>query len=435
MFRPILKDLKAIWVLDSRSNPTIEVFAYVQRKENMYVDSFIVPSGASTGEYEALELRDNEKDFYGKGVNKAIKNVSFILDHLFNTYVDDIFEVDRKIIELDGTKNKSNLGANAILGVSVAIAKAVAKSYELPFFKYLSFWTKSYEYYLPVPMMNIINGGVHADNDLDFQEFMIVPLGFNDFSQAIKACSEVYNTLKKILKENKLSVAVGDEGGFAPNIDSPYKACEFILNAIEKAGYKAGKEIFISLDVAASSLFDNGKYKYLKNSIDYKELISIYDKLISNYPIFSIEDPFDENDWEAWKEFTNKYKDKILIVGDDLFVTNIDRIEKGINNNIANAVLIKLNQIGTLSETIMAISTANKNNYKTIISHRSGETEDNTISHIAINNSYFIKSGAPARSERNSKYNEILRMYNFYNLPYYPYKTSHPSETQFLKLS
>ncbi|MGC8815772.1 MAG: phosphopyruvate hydratase [bacterium] len=420
MFRPILKDLKAIWVLDSRSNPTLEVFAYIQRKGDIFVDSFIVPSGASTGEYEALELRDNEKDFHGKGVNKAIKNVSFILDHLFNTYVDDIFEVDRKLIELDGTKNKSNLGANATLGVSVAIAKAVAKSYDMPFFKYLSFWTNSFEYYLPVPMMNIINGGLHADNGLDFQEFMIVPLGFEDFANAIKASSEVYNTLKKLLKENGLSVSVGDEGGFAPKIDNPFKACEFIINAIEKSGYKPGKDFYISLDVAASSFFKDNKYIYQKNPIDYKELINIYDKLISNYPIFSIEDPFDENDWDAFKEFTLKYKNKILIVGDDLFVTNIERIEKGINNNIANAVLIKLNQIGTLSETIKAISLANKNGYKTIISHRSGETEDNTISHIATNNSYFIKTGAPARSERNSKYNELLRIYNFYNLNYYP---------------
>ncbi|MGC8734310.1 MAG: phosphopyruvate hydratase [bacterium] len=419
MFRPILKDLKAIWVLDSRSNPTLEVFAYIQRKGDIFVDSFIVPSGASTGEYEALELRDNEKDFHGKGVNKAIKNVSFILDHLFNTYVDDIFEVDRKLIELDGTKNKSNLGANATLGVSVAIAKAVAKSYDMPFFKYLSFWTNSFEYYLPVPMMNIINGGLHADNGLDFQEFMIVPLGFEDFANAIKASSEVYNTLKKLLKENGLSVSVGDEGGFAPKIDNPFKACEFIINAIEKSGYKPGKDFYISLDVAASSFFKDNKYIYQKNPIDYKELMNIYDKLISTYPIFSIEDPFDENDWDAFKEFTLKYKNKILIVGDDLFVTNIERIEKGINNNIANAVLIKLNQIGTLSETIKAISLANKNGYKTIISHRSGETEDNTISHIATNNSYFIKTGAPARSERNSKYNELLRIYNFYNLNYY----------------
>lgn len=419
MFRPILKDLRAIWVLDSRSNPTLEVFAYIQRKGEFFIDSFIVPSGASTGEFEALELRDNEKDFHGKGVNKAIKNVSFILDHLFNTYVDDIFEVDRKLIELDGTKNKSNLGANAILGVSVAIAKAVAKSYDMPFFKYLSFWTNSFEYYLPIPMMNIINGGLHADNDLDFQEFMIVPLGFEDFANAIKASSEVYNTLKKILKENGLSVSIGDEGGFAPKIDTPFKACEFIINAIEKSGYKPGKDFFISLDVAASSFFKDNKYIYQKNPIDYKELTNIYDKLISSYPIFSIEDPFDENDWTAFKEFTEKYKNKILIVGDDLFVTNIERIEKGINNNIANAVLIKLNQIGTLSETIKAISLANKNGYKTIISHRSGETEDNTISHIATNNSYFIKTGAPARSERNSKYNELLRIYNFYNLNYY----------------
>ena len=419
MFRPILKDLKAIWVLDSRSNPTIEVFAYVQRKGDIFVDSFIVPSGASTGEFEALELRDNEKDFHGKGVNKAIKNVSFILDHLYNTHVDDIFEVDRKLIELDGTKNKSNLGANAILGVSVAIAKAVAKSYDMPFFKYLSFWTKNYEYYLPIPMMNIINGGVHADNDLDFQEFMIVPLGFEDFSNAIKASSEVYNSLRKILKENNLSVSVGDEGGFAPKIDSPFKACEFIIAAIEKSGYKVGKDFYISIDVAASSFFKDSKYIYLKNLITYKELINVYEKLISSYPIFSIEDPFDENDWEAWKEFTNKYKNKILIVGDDIFVTNIERIEKGINNNVANAVLIKLNQIGTLSETIKAIHLANKNGYKTIISHRSEETEDNTISHLATNSSYFIKTGAPARSERNSKYNELLRIYNFYDLNYY----------------
>lgn len=414
--RTILRDLKAFWVLDSRSNPALEVWAYVERNGNIYYDNFIVPSGASTGDFEALELRDNDKSFHGKGLNKAIKSVYLIRDSLVNTFVDNLFLVDQKLRELDGTYNKSKLGANALLGVSVSIAKALAKSYSLPFFKFLSLLTGSNQYYLPVPFMNIINGGVHADNDLDFQEFMICPIGFESFSLALQAGSEIYNSLKKILKKEGFSISVGDEGGFAPNISSPFTACEYIVKAIDEAGY-TGK-VFLALDIAASSMFDNGGYKYQGSFIKSSELIKIYEELISKYPIISIEDPFAEEDWDSWIEFNSKYGDKIKIVGDDLFVTNVDRLSKGIKLKAANSILIKLNQIGTLTETIDAIKLAKNNGFSCIISHRSGETEDNTISHLAINIAYCIKTGAPARSERNSKYNEIRRVEEFFELPF-----------------
>lgn len=412
----ILKDLKAFWVLDSRSNPTVEVWAFIERNGEIFSDHFIVPSGASTGEFEALELRDNEKDFHGKGVKKAIKSVEYIRDHLVNTVVEDLFLVDKKLIELDGTSNKSNLGANAILGVSVSIAKALAKSYNLPFFKFLTLLTGINKYYLPVPFMNIINGGLHADNELDFQEFMICPVVFDSFLDALKAGSEIYNTLKKILKKDGFNVSVGDEGGFAPNFSTPFQVCEYILKAIKESGYE--DRVFLALDVAASSLYQNGKYKYQQNYIDSKQLIEIYDQLISKYPIISIEDPFAEEDWQSWQEFTAKYHDKISIVGDDLFVTNIQRLNRGIQSKAANSILIKLNQIGTLTETIETVLKALENNFGCIISHRSGETEDSTIAHLACVMGYSIKTGAPARSERNSKYNELRRIEEFYNIPF-----------------
>ncbi|MEN3015057.1 MAG: phosphopyruvate hydratase [bacterium] len=414
--KTFLRDLKAFWVLDSRSNPALEVWAFLERNGSMYYDNFIVPSGASTGDFEALELRDNDQNFHGKGLSKAIQSVYYIRDRLKDQVVDDLFEVDRKIRELDGTENKSRLGANAILGVSVSIAKALSKSYNLPFFKYISLLSGSTKYFLPVPFMNIINGGVHADNQLDFQEFMICPINFDSFSEALKAGSEIYNHLKKILKQDGHSVSVGDEGGFAPNIDCPFVACDYILKAIEKAGYT--DKVFIALDVAASSMYKDGKYAYKNSYISSEQLSEIYSQLIEKYPIISIEDPFDQEDWQAWIKFTQKYGNRIRIVGDDLFVTNTKRLSKGIELKAANSILIKLNQIGTLTETIDAINLANSNNFSCIISHRSGETEDNTISHLAVNISYCIKSGAPARSERNSKYNELRRIEEFYNIPY-----------------
>jgi len=412
----ILRELKAFWVLDSRANPTLEVWAFVEKNGIIYEDNFIVPSGASTGKFEALELRDNTKDFHGKGVMKAIESVEFIRDHLVGSKVSDHFLLDRKLLELDGSDNKSNLGSNAILGVSVSIAKAVAKAYGLPFFKYLTLITGSKDHFLPLPFMNIINGGVHADNDLDFQEFMIVPLRFDNFSDALKAASEIYIQLKKILKKDGFNVSVGDEGGFAPNLSTPYQACDYIMKSIEECGYL--DKVFLALDVASSSMFQNGSYKYNGQLISSKELMSIYEDLIKKYPILSIEDPFDEEDWDSWIEFSKKYSTKVNIVGDDLFVTNIKRLSKGIELKAANSILIKLNQIGTLTETIEAISLANRNGFTTIISHRSGESEDSTIADIATNIGYMIKSGAPARGERNSKYNRLRRIEEFYNLSF-----------------
>ncbi len=421
--KTVLKDLKGFWVLDSRANPTLEVWAFIERNGQIFYDSFIVPSGASTGKFEALELRDNDKDFHGKAVKKAIESVKFIRDHLVNSSVDDLFLVDKKLIDLDGTINKSRLGANAILGVSVSIAKALAKSYNLPFFKFLTLYSGGKDYYLPIPFMNIINGGVHADNDLDFQEFMICPIMFDSFSQALQAGSEIYNTLKSILKKDGFSVSVGDEGGFAPNLSSPFQACDYIMKAIESSGYFG--RVFIALDVAASSFYNDGFYTYQGSKISAIELINIYEDLMNKYPIISIEDPLDEEDWENWKIFTSKYREKINIVGDDLFVTNVNRLTKGIEINVANSILIKLNQIGSLTETIQTINLALQNNYGVIISHRSGETEDSTISHLACNLGYSIKTGAPARSERNSKYNELRRIEEFYNLTFIKDKYFH----------
>ncbi|MCX7758051.1 MAG: phosphopyruvate hydratase [bacterium] len=412
----VLRDLKAFWVLDSRANPALEVWAFVERNGKVFSGSFIVPSGASTGEFEALELRDCSQEFHGKGLNKAIQSVYYIRDHFFNTVVDDLFLFDRKLLDLDGTDNKSKLGANAILGVSMSVAKALANSFDMPFFKFLTLLTGSKDYYLPVPFMNIINGGVHADNKLDFQEFMICPVFFDSFSDALKAGSEIYNSLKKILKKEGYSISVGDEGGFAPNFSTPFQACEYIIKAIGDCGYN--DRVLLALDVAASSMFDSSKnlYRYLDNFISSDDLMRIYDDLLLKYPIISIEDPFAEEDWDSWVKFTDKYGSKINIVGDDLFVTNVKRLSKGIKLRASNSILIKLNQIGTLTETISSINLAKENGFSSIISHRSGETEDNTISHIATNVGYSIKTGAPARSERNSKYNELRRIEEFYNI-------------------
>lgn len=394
-------------IIDSRGNPTVEVDV---KCDDGSLGRAAVPSGASTGEHEAVELRDGDKGrFLGKGVLKAVDNVSNIiakeitgLDALNQTRIDQL------MIDLDGTPNKGNLGANAILGVSLAVAKAAAISVGLPLYRYLGGVTANT---LPVPLMNIINGGVHADNNLDIQEFMIVPVGFDSFRGAIRAGAEVFHNLKSILKTNGYSTSVGDEGGFAPNLNSNEQALQLILEAIDKAGYRAGEEVSLAIDVAASELYEDGKYLVEGNRIEKDEFIEIYKSWIDKYPIISIEDPMDENDWEGWKQITDEIGGKVQLIGDDLFVTNTLRLERGIKEGIANSILIKVNQIGTLTETLEAISMASKAGYTYVISHRSGETEDSTIADIAVaTNSGQIKTGSASRSDRIAKYNQLLRI-------------------------
>jgi len=355
-----------------------------------------------------LELRDgDEKRFLGKGVLKAVENVNKKIYSKIKGKKADFWEIDKILIEMDGTKNKSNLGANAILGVSLAVAKAEAEEKKLPFYRYLNQKANL----LPVPFMNILNGGVHADNNLDIQEFMIVPLGFSSFRRALQAASEVFHTLKSILKKKKLSTAVGDEGGFAPNLKNNEEAIKLILKAIRKAGYKEGKEIALALDCASSSFYKKGKYFFEGSRIEAEELIDFYKKLIKKYPIVSLEDGLAEEDWQNWKVLTQKLKEKIQLVGDDLFVTNPERLKRGIDEGVANSILIKLNQIGTLSETIKTMDLAFKNNYTAIVSHRSGETEDTTIAHLAVASGCGqIKTGSLSRTDRVAKYNELLRI-------------------------
>ncbi|MEN3043980.1 MAG: phosphopyruvate hydratase [Candidatus Hydrothermales bacterium] len=408
-----IKDLKAFEVLDSRGNPTLKVVCIL---ENGVKGSAFVPSGASTGTFEALELRDGDKKrFLGKGVLKAINSVeNEIAPRIKDMNVFEQKKIDEVMINLDGTENKSRLGANAILGVSLAISRAAAHVSGEPLFRYLGGVFASY---IPIPLMNFINGGVHADNPLDIQEFMIVPLGFDSFKDALRAGSEIYNTLKAILKENGLTTAIGDEGGFAPYIENTRKALDFILEAIERTGYKQGEEVYLALDVAASELWDSKENTYKIDGKVYKldDLINFYSDIVSNYPILSIEDPLAEEDWYGWKIFTEEFKEKIMIVGDDIFVTNMKRFERGIKEEIANAILIKLNQIGTLTETLDVINMAKANGYKTIISHRSGETEDTFIADLAVGtNSLFIKTGAVARGERTCKYNRLLEIESEY---------------------
>ncbi|MEO0290804.1 MAG: phosphopyruvate hydratase [candidate division WOR-3 bacterium] len=408
-----IKDLKAYEVLDSRGNPTLKVVCIL---ENGAKGSAFVPSGASTGTFEALELRDGDKKrFLGKGVLKAISSVeNEIAPRIKDMEVFEQRKIDELMINLDGTENKSRLGANAILGVSLAVARAAAHVAGVPLFRYIGGVNANF---LPIPMMNFINGGVHADNPLDIQEFMVVPIGFSTFKDALRAGSEVYHTLKILLKENGLQTSVGDEGGFAPFIENTKKALDFILKAIERAGYKPGKEIYLALDVAATELWnkEEGTYRIEGKRLNFDELMKFYSDIIKNYPIFSIEDPLAEEDWEAWKIFTSEFKDKIMIVGDDIFVTNEKRFSKGIKENIANAILIKLNQIGTLTETLDVINMAKSNNYNTVISHRSGETEDTFISDLSVGtSSLFIKTGAVARGERTCKYNRLLEIESEY---------------------
>lgn len=401
--------VRAREILDSRGNPTIEVEVHL---ESGFHARACVPSGASTGKYEALELRDGDKKrFFGKGVKKAVFHVNEIIapqiEGLESTRQ---AEIDLLLCELDGTENKSRLGANAILGVSMAIARASAEELGLPLFLYLGGQRARV---LPVPFMNVINGGVHADNPLDIQEFMIVPWGAETFSEALRMGVETYQALKALLKEKGLSTSVGDEGGFAPYIGSPEEALEYLLMAIERAGYKPLEDIALALDVAGSELFKNGQYEFsgMGKIFSREELVEYYENLVNNFPIISIEDPFSEDDPEGFKLITSKLGNRIQIVGDDLLVTNPKRIEWGIRENVCNAVLIKLNQIGTVTETISAVDLAIKHCWNAMISHRSGETEDAFIADLAVAlNTGQIKTGAPARSERTAKFNQLLRI-------------------------
>lgn len=394
-------------IIDSRGNPTVEVDV---RASDGSFGRAAVPSGASTGEHEAIELRDGAKKRYlGKGVQKAVKNVNEkIAPKLKRREVTSQKKIDDIMIKLDGTANKSKLGANAILGVSLAVAKAGADSKGLALYRYLG---GDCAVTLPVPLMNIINGGVHADNNLDFQEFMIVPIGFKKFSEAIRAGVEVFHNLKSILSKKGYSTAVGDEGGFAPNLRSNEEAIECILEAVTKAGYKAGRHISLALDVASSEFFSSGRYKVEGRRIGRQKLIDIYAEWIKNYPIISIEDPLAEDDWSGWKEITEELGDRVQLVGDDLFVTNTVRLQRGIEEGIGNSILVKVNQIGSLTETLDAIKMAQEAGYTYIISHRSGETEDSTIADIAVaTNSGQIKTGSASRSDRIAKYNQLLRI-------------------------
>ncbi|NEV49302.1 phosphopyruvate hydratase [Wolbachia pipientis] len=403
----IINNVFAREILDSRGYPTVEV-------EIELCDGVIgrasVPSGASTGKLEALELRDqDEKRYCGKGVLKAVQAVNGVItDKIIGMNVADQNAIDKALIELDGTKNKSKLGANATLGVSLAVAKAAANSFKIPLYRYLGGEQMSV---MPVPLINIINGGVHADNKLDFQEFMILPVGAETFSEAIRISAEVFHNLHSILKKKGYSTNVGDEGGFAPNIESTEEALDLIIYAIESAGYSAQSDFALGLDVASSTFYEDGIYKFENKELTSKELTEYYCNLVEGYPIISIEDAMSEDDYEGWKLLTAKLGSKIQLVGDDLFVTNCELIGKGIEEKMANAVLIKPNQIGTLTETFAAIEMAKSNNYKAVISHRSGETEDTTISHIAVaSNCGQIKTGSLSRSDRLAKYNELMRM-------------------------
>jgi len=399
--------IKAREILDSRGNPTVEVDV---RCDDGAFGRASVPSGASTGENEDIELRDKSKKRYlGRGVQKAVKNVNKVIaPRIIGMEVTAQTEIDNLMIQIDGTSNKSNLGANAILGVSLAVSKAAAASCGLPLYRYLGGVSANI---LPVPLMNIINGGVHADNNLDIQEFMIVPAGFDSFSEALRAGVEVFHNLKAILKGKGYSTSVGDEGGFAPDLNTDEEAFEYLIEAIEKAGYRPGKDISLALDVASSELYKDGRYTIGDRRFGREELIEIYNRWISSYPILSIEDPMSEDDWEGWKLITKELGSRVQLVGDDLFVTNPQRLSRGIKEGVANSVLIKVNQIGTLTETLEAIRTALQAGYTYIISHRSGETEDSTIADIAVaTNSGQIKTGSVSRSDRTAKYNQLLRI-------------------------
>jgi len=407
-----IKKIIARQIFDSRGNPTVEADVIT---ENDIIGRAAVPSGASTGEHEAIELRDNSNAYLGKSVFNAVKNINkLIQNELKNISVFDQELIDKKMIDLDGTENKSNLGANAILAVSLACAKAAAEEKKVSLFKYLG---DESPHVLPVPLMNIINGGSHSDSPISFQEFMIVPIGASSFSEALKIGNEVFHNLKSILKSRGLSTAVGDEGGFAPNLNGTEDAISTIIEAVNKAGYKMVKDVMIALDCASSEFYKNGLYDYSifesnnNTKLDSKEQVDFLVELCKKYPIISIEDGMDENDWQGWKLLTEKLGEKVQLVGDDLFVTDINRLSKGINEKIGNSILIKFNQVGSLSETIKAIKLASKNNFTSVISHRSGETEDSTIADLAVAfNTGQIKTGSMSRSDRMSKYNQLLRI-------------------------
>ena len=402
-----ISDIKAREILDSRGNPTVEVDVIL---DNGVLGRASVPSGASTGEREMLELRDNDNRYNGKGVLKAVNNVLSIKNELIGFETDKQKELDYKLIELDGTPNKSKLGANAILGISMAYLKASALNSNLPLYKYVSKEFGDGNLSEPYPMMNILNGGAHADNGLDFQEFMIIPQA-NSIKERIRIGSEVFHSLKKVLKSKGLATSVGDEGGFAPNIMSNSEAFDLIIEGINNAGYKPGVDVFLAIDVAASEFYKDGKYHFENRDFTTEEIINYYKDLVSRYPIISIEDPVDENDWEGFSLLTKEIGDKIQLVGDDLFTTNKEYLQKGIDNKAGNAILLKVNQIGTITETLETIELAKANNYKTIISHRSGETEDTTIADLAVGlNLGQIKTGSMSRTDRICKYNELIRI-------------------------
>ncbi len=421
-----IADIKARQILDSRGNPTVEVDVIT---ENGYMGRAIVPSGASTGKYEAVELRDgNKKHWMGKGVSKAVKNVNTKLHNaLLGQFVYEQRAIDEMMIKLDGTPNKSKLGANAMLGISLAVAKAAAHEAGQSLYRYIGGVNA---YTLPVPMMNILNGGSHADNSIDFQEFMVVPIGAKTFSEGLKMGVEIFHHLKSVLKSKGMSTNVGDEGGFAPNIESNKAAIEIVLKAIKAAGYKAGKDVWIAMDAAASEFYDSKKKEYhfhkstgqrLKSSA----MVDYWTDWIKNYPIFSIEDGLDEDDWKAWSQMNTAVGDKVQLVGDDLFVTNTKKLERGIKEGSANSILIKVNQIGTLTETIDAVSLAKANKFTSVMSHRSGETEDTTIADLAVAlNTGQIKTGSASRSDRMAKYNQLLRIEEeLGSMAYYPGKS------------
>ncbi len=399
-------------IIDSRGNPTVEVDVVLT---NDMVGRAAVPSGASTGEHEAVELRDTESDHYlGKGVSKAVENVNTVIANELRGYeVFNQVEIDNTLLEVDGTENKGNLGANAILGVSLAAADAASNALNLPLWRYIGGVNAKV---LPLPMMNIINGGSHADNNVDLQEFMIMPSGAKSFSEAVRMGSEIFHHLKKVLKDKNYNTAVGDEGGFAPDLDSNEEAVEVILNAIEKAGYIPGDEVVIALDPATAEFYnaDKGVYEFRwsdGSERSSEEMVEFWSNWVDKYPIVSIEDALDENDWDGWKKLTDAIGNKVQLVGDDLFVTNTERLARGIKQGVANSILIKVNQIGTLTETLDAIEMAHKNDYTAVVSHRSGETEDTTIADLAVaTNAGQIKTGSMSRTDRIAKYNQLLRI-------------------------
>lgn len=405
-----IADIHARQILDSRGNPTVEVDVIT---ENGQLGRAAVPSGASTGIHEAVELRDNDKSVYvGKGVLKAVSNVNDIIaDQLVGWSVNDQTGIDAKLLELDGTENKSKLGANATLAVSMAVAKAAAIESNLPLYRYLGGVNSTV---LPIPLMNILNGGVHADNKIDYQEYMIVPVGAETFSEGLRWGVEIFHELKKVLKKKGYSTNVGDEGGFAPDIQSNEEAIETVLAAIESAGYKTGSQIGIALDAASSEMFKDGNYKFYKSSqkvISSDEMVDYWTSWVNQYPIISIEDGMAEEDWDGWKKLTDAIGHKVQLVGDDLFVTNTKILQRGIDNGVANSILIKVNQIGTVTETINAVQLAQTNGYTTIMSHRSGETEDTTIADLAVAlNCGQIKTGSASRTDRMAKYNQLIRI-------------------------